>query len=499
MSGWIGKNRFFASYSPFVMVVWLLTGLIFAIWVWGFNGGEIAPIFYLLVLVRVGIGSILVGTRAKADSGVAARGWWFVTAGMVFAGLATLSRYPNNTEPADSFSVAILSVIGCAVLILLVWDRVPEVSRVRVIGDSIWLAVAATATLWFIVIVPIATSPQVETLDSAAIFIQVASLSLATSLLVNLWAKGDTKGILSPAILHFGFVYLSLIAILDILRAFDLIGFDNQIEFLAFFTDFALVFASQIKSEKQRSPVVRSAKGAHVAAITIVPLIAAVIVLAFTAPVQFRSAIVLGSIICAVLAVRVLIVGNENNKLERELRRIATTDELTVLPNRRALENDLGEINSDNGMALYIDLDYFKQVNDTFGHEGGDQLLAAFSERLINAVRSTDRCYRIGGDEFVVLAGYFDEAGESRANDDPDVLIERIRAICSEPFALDVGTARVGMTIGIATAGEAMTLVSNADKAMTSKKKEGRGLVGYYRETVSSHAEPLVERKILGS
>ena len=488
MSGWSKQNRFFATYSRIVLIGYLLSGLVFAIWVWGFNAGRIAPYLYLLAVGRVAIGAVLTSVRAKSDSGASATGWWFVTAGLVFAGVATIARYPNNTEPADSLSVAVLSVIGCAVLALIVWDRIPEVSRVRVIGDSIWLAVATTAALWFVVIVPIAASSQVQLLDSAAIFVQIASLSLATALLVNLWAKDRERSVLSPAILHFGFVYLALLAILDTLRAFDLIGFDRHIEFLAFFADFALVFASQIKSENRQSSVVRSAKGAHVAAITSVPLIVAVIVLAVTAPPQYRIPVVLGAIVSAVLAARVFIIGAENNQLESELVKMATTDELTVLPNRRALELDFEQIDSNKGAAIYIDLDYFKQVNDTFGHEAGDQVLTAFSERLLNAVRSTDRCYRIGGDEFVVLAGYFDDDPSSRQDSDIEGLVERIRNICDEPFVLPVGTARVGLTIGVATAGEAMGLVTNADRAMTNKKQEGRGLVGYYSESVSSEA-----------
>ena len=92
------------------------------------------------------------------------------------------------------------------------------------------------------------------------------------------------------------------------------------------------------------------------------------------------------------------------------LEEIAFTDELTGLANRKAFNDTLAAINADSDTdtgftgVIVIDLDYFKQVNDSLGHDAGDRLLSAFGNRLKQSLGSQDFVARVGGDEFIVLA-----------------------------------------------------------------------------------------------
>jgi diguanylate cyclase (GGDEF)-like protein/PAS domain S-box-containing protein len=114
---------------------------------------------------------------------------------------------------------------------------------------------------------------------------------------------------------------------------------------------------------------------------------------------------------------------SERKRLEGQLREMAFHDELTQLPNRRLLLDRLQQAiqNSDRlnhyGAVLFIDLDRFKQLNDTHGHEAGDQLLVQLAARLRQVVRGMDSVARVGGDEFVVL---LEGVGEKRLQAETD-------------------------------------------------------------------------------
>jgi diguanylate cyclase (GGDEF)-like protein len=163
----------------------------------------------------------------------------------------------------------------------------------------------------------------------------------------------------------------------------------------------------------------------------------------------------------------------------REVRHQALHDSLTGLPNRDLIADRAAQMLAraeregiDVGV-LFIDLDNFKQINDTFGHERGDQLLKAVSERLSTAVRSNDSVGRLGGDEFVILVqGDGREAG-------PVLVAERVLEVLAEPFVLLgmedtplVVRASIGVTIGSRT--DVGDLLRDADVALYQAKREGK-------------------------
>ena len=156
-----------------------------------------------------------------------------------------------------------------------------------------------------------------------------------------------------------------------------------------------------------------------------------------------------------------------------DLRRQATTDDLTGLPNRRAFYAEVqGQLAGASGQQalLLLDLDKFKEVNDSLGHHVGDRLLVQVGARLAEQLRSTDVLARLGGDEFAVLLR---DAGR----DEAEVVAVKLRAALAEPFTLEGIALRTDVSIGVALApehGHDMTvLLRRADIAM-HKAKRGR-------------------------
>lgn len=140
----------------------------------------------------------------------------------------------------------------------------------------------------------------------------------------------------------------------------------------------------------------------------------------------------------------------QHRKTEEDLQRVVHTDQLTGIANRFALERDLRERlaaeprSQDRTALLLLDLDRFKFVNDSMGHDVGDELLVALSKRLIQAVSGTAKVYRLGGDEFViVIAG---APSDGKIED----ICATIKSLFSEPFDLSGAQFWTGGSIGVA-------------------------------------------------
>jgi two-component system, cell cycle response regulator len=162
---------------------------------------------------------------------------------------------------------------------------------------------------------------------------------------------------------------------------------------------------------------------------------------------------------------------------------MAITDALTGLHNRRYMESHLStlvEQAASRGKpltVLVLDIDYFKSVNDTHGHDAGDDVLREFSQRLMKSIRGIDLACRYGGEEFVVVMPETDMAVAT-------MVAERLRRrIASEPFAVSQGACVVGITIsiGLAARGSASDTAANvlkrADQALYRAKRDGRNRV----------------------
>lgn len=178
---------------------------------------------------------------------------------------------------------------------------------------------------------------------------------------------------------------------------------------------------------------------------------------------------------------------------QQQLKYLSDTDPLTDLPNRRLfhilLQNGIKNAHqSDQSLGVvFLDLDQFKQVNDTLGHEIGDILLKEVALRLGQTLRSSDTLARIGGDEFNILIEDFNEQREI------EPIVETILASFSSPFLCQDHEIRITASIGIALFpqdGESIqTLIKNADMAMYLSKDKGRNRYSFFTQDLADHIE----------
>lgn len=160
---------------------------------------------------------------------------------------------------------------------------------------------------------------------------------------------------------------------------------------------------------------------------------------------------------------------------KRALAQLAQRDSLTNLANRRLFLSRLKEVYATTATfaVLFLDLDGFKAVNDTLGHEAGDSLLRLVAARLLGAVRQTDLVARLGGDEFAILQ--FPISG----GEDATALAQRINQTIALPYDVAGHPAQVGVSIGVRLATgpgtEPELLLGNADAALYRAKAQGKG------------------------
>lgn len=183
---------------------------------------------------------------------------------------------------------------------------------------------------------------------------------------------------------------------------------------------------------------------------------------------------------------------SERKESEERLHHLATHDSLTGLPNRTYL-NDLLQQTLRHAQryesitaVLFLDLDNFKDVNDSYGHETGDQLLKWIARRLEFQLRSEDIVVRFGGDEFVIVLPQIDDSEYA------SVVARRILAAAREPYLIEHQKIRPSVSIGIAIYPEAgrdaADLLRDADAAMYAAKRQGRNTYRFHNPGMNENA-----------
>lgn len=193
-------------------------------------------------------------------------------------------------------------------------------------------------------------------------------------------------------------------------------------------------------------------------------------------------------------------MGIDIRKRSSELEYIAFYDVLTGLGNRRTLDNALNyaissyENNQSEFALLFIDLDNFKRINDSLGHDIGDNLLIEVGRRLLSVIRSSDVIARFGGDEFVVILRNIDN------REDVAEAARKLLHALRTPIAIDDRQLYVSGSIGIVLAPvdgiDAATLMKNADLAMYRAKMRGRNTFQFFTSAISESANRLLDLEI---
>lgn len=177
---------------------------------------------------------------------------------------------------------------------------------------------------------------------------------------------------------------------------------------------------------------------------------------------------------------------------QQKLQFMAHHDDLTSLPNRVLFMDRLSHAlpragRSNKSVALlFLDLDRFKYINDTFGHETGDEFLIMIAERLGKEIRGSDTVARLGGDEFAIILE------ETDSIDDVIVVCEKILEVLAEPFMIKshqfYATTSIGISMYPEDAGDSQTLLKHSDTAMYRAKELGRNNFQFYSKDLSDMA-----------
>lgn len=172
------------------------------------------------------------------------------------------------------------------------------------------------------------------------------------------------------------------------------------------------------------------------------------------------------------------------HQVEKKLKKSASHDDLTGLPNRLLLEDRLNQSimssrrKNDFFAVLFIDLDGFKRINDTFGHEMGDKILKAVAVRLKKTLRAEDTVSRIGGDEFVVIITHLEQ------ENDVSPIAQKLIASLSNSYIVEkhafICTASIGVAMFPSGGTIFRDLIKNADEAMYDAKRAGGARVFFY-------------------
>ncbi|MEO7097462.1 MAG: GGDEF domain-containing protein [Polyangiales bacterium] len=218
---------------------------------------------------------------------------------------------------------------------------------------------------------------------------------------------------------------------------------------------------------------------------------------AFGVAILIGAMVVLGLFAAWKIAHALDVAESERRRADDMMRRLAHHDALTGLPNRLMLDDRLRQAlaradrENDTAAMLFMDLDGFKRVNDTLGHEAGDQVLKEAARRILSSVRTVDTAARLGGDEFTVVLEKIKCAA------DVHVVTGRLLDQLSRPYIIDGVEVQLSVSVGVsrfpADARTSEDLMKLADAAMYRAKRAGKNRVVFHSEAV---AVPVESRQL---
>jgi diguanylate cyclase (GGDEF)-like protein len=488
-----------ARLSPIAWLLFLAGGLTLAI-VAAIVGDATAAQPWLTVFGFATTAAILAGVHLHQPKH---RVQWLLLAACDFlttTGVA-LAASPGGLANAGQGLTGVGSALGFVGFGLLARGRIPSGDRAAILDAAI-VATGAGIVIWAFGLAPyVLVTGQTSTIAAVVFFPSLVALALVA----RMWfLAGEHRPV--TRLIALNVLTANGIILIEIVRATlganAYTGADLFLRFLqlAFTGAAALHPAMDAAVEHHGSLADRIGRGRFVA------LAFALLVNPATLAIEAWSGrqvdiapyavggILIGLLVIARLgeALRTLGEGlRERESLLGQLRHMAFYDALTGLPNRSLFSERLAasvHARAPGGLlaTLMIDLDDFKVVNDTHGHEVGDALLVAVGERLQKAVREGDTVARLGGDEFVIaLPGCADQLV-------PIQVARRILRMIAEPFEIEGLVLQVAASVGIAMPGSsddsASELVRKADVAMYAAKGRGKGRFDVFEASMEGAA-----------
>ncbi len=469
-------------------------GILAAVTTAAVGNAPLSSALYLFATVQLAA-AVLVSARLNRPQ----RAVWLSLLVIVACSIAaqlldgSFTKRPEYQAIPDALFL-IVQIVLVAGLLLIVARRLGS-DPTSVLVDGIIVALGAWFLLWVVFLQPSIGTGQYTILDSALRGITLATSSIVVFTLVTL-IFGDTKR--TPAVWLIA-AAISLTLVGDLLYAATSSGrfqvadhFANAAYIASLFAASGAFLHPSISSLLVQGPLLpkRSMMGRLIT--TTMALLIPVVVLSLSSPADQLDRVVRSiSIFILSLAVilRVVYTVRVNAASQRELTSSSQTDSLTGLPNRtlmlahvtHAIATAVAEGRSP--CVLFIDVDRFKNINDSLGHQAGDSVLVAVAQRLKHALPEQCIVGRISGDEFVILDP------SSRQLTDAIVLADRILEAFHEPLSLRQGDVFVSASIGVATYQPDVTngaddLLRHADTAMYRAKDAGRNCVAVFDESM---------------
>ncbi len=441
-------------------------------------------------------------------------GWWMIAASCLSwaIGQTIWTWFETVRDQAVPFPSAadffFLFAIPLAVGGLLAMPTSDDDSRdrTRVVLDGMIVAASLLFVSWITVLGPTLHDGSGGWLERAIALAYPAGDVIIITMVIVACVRSDAAGRVAIGLAGLGFVSFALA---DSLFVFTTLRSDmvSNVSNVAWIAGYLLIALGALYARRHPpSRVSQLARREHSTMLVLLPYIPVAVVLTLSiAHALMSNPIVvgaaefwIGATLIVLLLVRQGFVILENSTLTRSLARSNERlqyqllhDALTGLPSRTLfldrLRGSLARIGRTGGLVavMFVDLDLFKQANDTYGHEAGDEVLITVGQRLVRALRKGDTVARFGGDEYLVLCE--DVSGREEATR----LAERLVDAITTPMKIGDTTLEVHASVGLTISDDPLELpeevVSRADRAMYEAKHKGRAHV-----EVVDHRRPAV-------
>lgn len=481
--------------TSFSRIAWVLVvlGLIAGIFHAIIDDPAANDVIYLAATVLLAVG-VVAGLATHRPS-VAT--WSFVLAIAIFSTTAQiLDGAGDGTALRIATEAGFLAVqLTLAAALLIVTVRRSGASLVRSLGDGLIVALGTWILIWVLLI-----QPSIDAIVEPNIVTGLRGVTLATStvvlfLLASLLFSDANRT--AAVWLLSGAIALSLVG--DLLYALDKSGhltvdtrYGNAPYVTSLFLAAATFLHPSVRGLSQRGSIRLRRPVLGRLVLTTLALIVPLVVVSTMDPEDRLDRVVRTVslfVLAAAVTARVIQAVRDNARSQAVLIELAQTDPLTRLPNRNLMLDHIADALEQSWRAdrrptvLFIDVDRFKNINDSLGHGTGDDVLLAVARRLRNTIPERARVGRISGDEFVVL----DPA--SRTTGDAMQLAERVLAAFHEPLQVSQGDVFVSASIGVALGSPTGSLTSeellrNADTAMYRAKDAGRNCIAIFDDSM---------------